>query len=333
MTAQFKARLIGTGAYLPERVLTNGDLEKLVETSDEWIVTRTGMRERRIAADDEFSSDMGISAAKKALEMAHFAPEKLDLIICATQTPDYLFPSTACLIQAGLGARQAAAFDISAACSGFIFALATAKAYLSAGIYKNILVVAAEKLSSVTDYQDRSTCILFGDGAAAALVTSEDRPGFTIGAIDLGSDGSLSDILNQPGGGCRIPASEKSVGERLHYMKMDGNKVYRHAVTQMEASCCACLEKAGLAESDISWLVPHQANIRIIDTLASRFSMPRDRVFVTVHKYGNTSSSSLGIALDELTRNTPISEGENLLLTAFGGGLTWGSAILKKEGS
>lgn len=332
MEKRLKARVVGMGAYLPEKILSNADLEKLVDTSDEWIFTRTGMKERRIAAENEFSSDMGTRAGLKALESAKMSAEQIDLIVCCTQTPDYIFPSTACLIQDQIKALNASAFDIQAACSGFIFALATAKAYLESGLYKNILVVAPEKLSSVTDYQDRSTCVLFGDGAAAAVVSSDKRTGLYISTVDMGVDGSLGSILFQPAGGSRHPASETTIKERSHTIKMEGNTVFRHAVTRIKASCTNVLKKAGLSGSDIAHLVPHQANIRIIDAVLRDFSIPKDRAFITLHKYGNTSSSSVGIALTELLEEKELKSGDHLLLTAFGGGLTWGSAILTQEG-
>ncbi len=324
-----KARIIGTGAYLPKKVLTNADLEKMVETSDEWIVTRTGMRERRIAADDEFTSDMGIKAANQAIKKAQINPREIDFILVATLTPDYNFPSTACIIQSALK-LEAAAMDIKAACSGYIYALSVAKAFIEAGIYRNILIVASEKLSSIVDYEDRSTCVLFGDGASACIVSSEGK-GLLIREAVLGSDGDLTEILMMPGGGSRAPVCQQTLDEKMHYIKMGGREVFKHAVRRMESSSKECIEKAGLEEGQISWLVPHQANIRIIDAIAKRFDVPNDRVFVTLDKYGNTSASSIGIALDELLEQKQIASGENILLTAFGAGLTWGSTVLTYE--
>jgi 3-oxoacyl-[acyl-carrier-protein] synthase-3 len=324
-----KAKIIGTGSYLPERVLTNADLEKIVDTTDEWIVSRTGMRERRIAAEQEFTSDMGLKAAKKAIEKAGLEPNDIDLILVATLTPDYTFPSTACIIQAGLGI-EAAAMDMQAACTGFIYALSMAKAYVESGLHKNILIVAAEKLSSIVDYEDRSTCVLFGDGASACVVSAEGK-GFFIRNVVLGSDGCQTDILKMPAGGSRNPTSSETVQNKLHFIKMEGREVFKHAVRRMESSSKECIEKAGLQESDINWLVPHQANNRIIEAIAKRFQVPNDRVFVTVDKYGNTSASSVGIALDELLEEKEIASGDNILLTAFGAGLTWGSTVLTHE--
>ncbi len=324
-----QAKIIGTGSYLPKRVLSNADLEKIVDTNDEWIVSRTGMRERRIAREDEFTSDMGIEAAKLAIQRAGIDPQAIDLVLVATLTPDYVFPSTACIIQSSLG-LEAAAMDIQAACSGYIYGLSIAKAFIESGLYKNILIIASEKLSSIVDYQDRGTCVLFGDGASACVVSSEGK-GLVIRDVVLGSDGDLTDILKMPGGGSRNPATKETVEQRMHYIKMEGREVFKHAVRRMESSSKECIDKAGLQESDISWLVPHQANNRIIEAIAKRFQVPNERVYVTVDKYGNTSASAVGIALDELLNEQTIASGENVLLTAFGAGLTWGSTVLSHE--
>ncbi len=324
-----KAKIIGTGSYLPEKVLTNQDLEKMVDTSDEWIVTRTGMKERRIAKEGEYTSDMGASAARKAIQKAGVKPDEIDFILVATLTPDYIFPSTACLIQNALGAKRASGADIQAACSGFLYLLNIAKSFVESGIYKNVLVIASEKLSAITDYKDRSTCILFGDGAAACVVSSEGD-GLEIESIELGADGEQADLIILPAGGSRQPASQMSVENGDHFIKMAGNEVFKHAVRRMEAACKDCLEKVGLSEKQISWLIPHQANLRIIDAMAKRFEhLPSDRIFKTVQKYGNTSASSVGIALDELLQTAPLQSGERILLTAFGAGLTWGAGILR----
>jgi 3-oxoacyl-[acyl-carrier-protein] synthase-3 len=324
-----KAKIIGTGSYLPERVLTNADLEKMVDTTDEWIVTRTGMRERRIAAKEEFTSTLGVKAAKSAIKSAEIEFDQVDLIIVATLTPDYIFPSTACLIQSELGIA-AAAFDIQAACSGYIYGLSMAKAYIESGLYNTVLLVASEKLSSIVDYEDRSTCVLFGDGAAACVVSSE-RKGLALGNVVLGSDGCQSDILLMPAGGSRNPASSETVKAKLHAIKMGGKEVFKHAVRRMESSSKECIEKAGLNEDDIRWLIPHQANIRIIDAIAKRFHVPIDRVVITVDKYGNTSASTVGIALHELIRDDKVDSGDTVLVTAFGAGLTWGSMVLTHD--
>jgi len=327
-----KARIIGTGSYVPSKVLANSDLEKMVETTDEWIVTRTGMRERRIADASECTSDMGFQAALKALEKAELSAESIDLILVATLTPDFMFPSTACLIQSKLKASKAAAVDIQAACTGYIYGLAIAKAFVESGMYRNILLIASEKLSSIVNYKDRNTCVLFGDGASACIISSDrQKPGYLIRDISLGSDGDQSKLLILPAGGSRMPASQDTVSSNLHYLHMEGKDVFKHAVRRMESSSKECLDKVGLVEGDISWLIPHQANVRIIEAIAKRFEVPMERVFLTIEKYGNTSASSLGIALDELIAQKEIKSGENLLLTAFGAGLTWGSSILTKE--
>lgn len=327
MKKSTKARIIGTGCYLPEKVLTNQELEKMVETSDEWILSRTGMKERRIARSDEFTSDMGYEASLRALQSAGIGAEEIDLILVATVTADYVFPSTSCLIQARLKAVNAAAFDIMAACTGYIHALSQAKAYIDAGVYKNILIVAAEKLSSIVNYKDRNTCVLFGDGASACVVSHSGK-GLRICDICLGADGDLADLITLPAGGSRNPTTAETVASDQHYLKMEGKEVFKHAVRRMEAASKQCLDSAGLAESEISWLIPHQANMRIIEAIAKRFAVPSERVYLTIHKYGNTSASSVGIALDELLREKQIQTGENILLTAFGAGLTWGACIL-----
>jgi 3-oxoacyl-[acyl-carrier-protein] synthase-3 len=329
---QQKAKIIGTGSYLPERVLTNRDLEQMVETSDEWIVSRTGIKERRIAREDEFTSSMGALAAAKALQAANRTALDIDYILVATLTPDFFFPSTACLIQQALGAKNAAALDIQAACTGYLYALSLAKALVESGQYKNILIIAAEKLSSITNYKDRSTCVLFGDGASAAVVSLHGS-GLAIDSLRLGADGEQADLLKMPAGGCRAPASIETVTRGDHFIKMAGNEVFKHAVRRMEAACKECLDALKLTEQEISWLVPHQANLRIIDAIAKRFThLPQERIFKTVEKYGNTSASSIGIALDELLTNHKIKAGEKILLTAFGSGLTWGAGVLRAEG-
>ncbi len=329
-----KARIIGTGSYLPKQVLTNQDLEKMVETSDEWIVSRTGMKERRIAAKEEASSDMGYLAALSALEDAKVSSAEIDLILVATLTPDHSFPSTACLLQSRLKAVKAAAMDVQAACTGFLYALSTAKAFVESGMYKNVLVVASEKLSSIVDYADRNTCILFGDGASSCVVSSEaGEKNLFIRDICLGADGELSELLILPAGGSRSPASLETLSSGMHYLKMEGKEVFKHAVRRMEAASNSCLDRLGLVEKDISWIVPHQANIRIIEAIAKRFQVSMEKVYITIHKYGNTSASSIGIALDELLKEKALSKGENLLLPAFGAGLTWGASILTVGGS
>jgi len=324
-----QAKIIGTGSYLPERVLSNHDLEKMVETSDEWIVSRTGMKERRIARADEHTSHMGAAAASAAIADAGITADQIDFIIVATTTPDYIFPSTACLIQQQIGAKKASGVDIQAACTGFLYALSMAKSFVESGVYKNVLVVAAEKLSSITNYKDRGTCILFGDGAGACVVSSEGK-GLSIACITLGADGEQADLLILPAGGCRQPASAESVACGQHYIKMAGNEVFKHAVRRMEAACKECLDAGGSSEKEVTYLIPHQANVRIIDAIAKRFEhLPPERIFKTVHKYGNTSASTVVIALDELRKQYQVQPTDQILLTAFGGGFTWGAALLK----
>lgn len=326
-----QARIIATGAYVPERVLSNADLEKMVETSDEWIVTRTGMKERRIAAPHEFTSDMGYEAGFKALEQSGLSADRLDLILVATLTPDHIFPSTACLIQKKLKAVNAACVDIQAACSGYIYALSMAKAFIESGMYQNVLVIASEKLSSIVNYKDRNTCILFGDGASACIVSNRGK-GLHVVDINLGADGEQSQLLILPAGGSKYPASKETVEGEMHFLKMEGNEVFKHAVRRMEMASNLCLENTGIQGHDIKWYVPHQANMRIIEAIAKRFEVPMERVYRTIHKYGNTSASSLGIALTELLVEHPPSEGDHYLLTAFGAGLTWGASILTYRG-
>lgn len=332
MSSVFKARIVGLGNYLPKRILTNQDLEKMVDTTDEWIASRTGIQERRIGAPDEFPSDMGYYAAEQALKAAQVSPKDIDLILLATITSDYLCPSTAALVQSKLKATRAAALDIQAACTGFLYALSIAKAYIEAGIYRRVLVIASEKLSSITDYQDRNTCVLFGDGASAAVVSNEGE-GWSIDAINLGADGDQGGLLVVEGGGSRLPATEESIAARKHFLKMEGKEVFKHAIRRMTAAAKKCLGDAGLTEKQILWIIPHQANIRILEALSRSLNVPMEKVFITLQKYGNTSASSIAIALTELTQKESFSEGDAFLLVAFGGGLTWGAAILTKIGA
>ncbi|PCI78161.1 3-oxoacyl-ACP synthase [Candidatus Aerophobetes bacterium] len=329
MKSSKQARIVGLGSYLPTQVLSNADLEKKVDTTDEWIVTRTGMKERRIAAPEESASSMGCLAAKAALDKAGMSPDDVDLILVATLTPDYIFPSTACLIQSKIGAGSAAAMDIQAACSGYIYGLSTAKAFIESGTYKNVLVVATEKLSSIVDYEDRNTSILFGDGATACVI-SDKGEGFFIGGITLCSDGKEPEILILPAGGSKNPATIETVKNKEHFIKMKGKELFKYAVRMMEDAVKKSLEKVGLTEEDISYLVPHQANIRIIDALARRFKIGAEKIYLTIHKYGNTSASSVGIALDELCVEKELKEGDNVVLCAFGAGLTAGAVVLTK---
>ncbi|WP_348664030.1 ketoacyl-ACP synthase III [Chlamydia vaughanii] len=325
-----KASIWATGSYLPEKILSNSNLEQMVDTSDEWIVTRTGIKERRIAAENEYTSIMGAKAAEKAIKNSGLNKDQIECIIFATSAPDYIFPSSAALAQAYLGIKEAPSFDCMAACTGYLYGLSVAKAYVESGVYNNVLLIAADKLSSFVNYEDRNTCVLFGDGGAACVV-GESRPGaLEITNVSLGADGSLADLLSLPAGGSRIPASEKTLKEGKHFISMEGKEVFKHAVRRMEFAAKTCIAKAGIEEGDIDWLVPHQANERIIDAIAKRFDIEESKVFKTLSKYGNTAASSVGIALDELLREHVINSDEYLLLVAFGGGLSWGAVILQQ---
>ena len=326
------ARITGMGSYLPEKILSNQDFEQMIDTTDEWITSRTGIKERRIAGEHEFTSTMGAASAKTAMEDAGIKAEDVDLVLVATMTPDYISSSTAAMIQHQIGATRAAAFDLQAACTGFLYALATAKAYVESGMYKCVLLVATEKMSTYVNYKDRKTCILFGDGAASAVISNQGE-GLAIDNICLGSDGELVKLIVIPAGGTRHPTSHQSIDEAKQYFDMDGKEVFKHAVRRMSASAKESLTKAGLKEEEISWLVPHQANMRIMDAIAKGFNIPADRMYKTVQKYGNTSASSIPLALDELVKTHQIKNGEHILLAAFGAGLTWGASILTKVNS
>lgn len=318
----------GLGAYLPEKILTNADLEKMVDTSDEWIVGRTGIKERRIAREDEATSDMAVEAAKKALQDARLKPDDIELIIVATITPDMFFPSTACVVQNKLGVNHAPAFDISVACSGFIYGLAIANQFIGTGIYKHVLVVASEKLSSITDWSDRSTCVLLGDGAGAAVLGPVNRG--KILSCYLGADGSKGDLLKMPAGGSRIPASRQTVEDKLHFLKMEGAELFRHAVKIMAEAALKATEPLGLKGSDIDLIIPHQANIRILNAVAKRMGVdPSEKVYLNIEKYGNMSAASTAVALVEAVGEGRIKKGDTILLDAFGAGLTWGAIVIK----
>ncbi len=323
-----RSKILGTGRYLPEKVLTNFDLEKIVVTSNEWIVSRTGIETRHIVGEDQATSDMATEAAKKALEKAGISADEIDMIIVATITPDMAFPSTACLVQANLGATKAAAFDLEAACTGFVYGLSIADAYIRAGIYKHILVIGAEAMSRILDWTDRNTCVLFGDGAGAAVIgTSEGEEGIL--STILGADGDGGKFLLQPAGGSRRPASAETVANREHTVNMSGTDVFKFAVRIMGNASLEAIEKAGLQLEDINILVPHQANMRIIGAAAKRLALPMDKVKINLNKYGNISAASIPIALDEALEEGMINPGDNIVLTGFGGGLTWGSAVIR----
>lgn len=320
--------ILGTGSYLPEKVLTNADLEKMVDTNDEWIVSRTGIRERRIAAPEEASSDLSVKAAEKALKKAGIRAEELDMIIVTTVTPDMNFPATACLVQDRLGAKKAATFDLSAACTGFIYGISTGAQFIATGVYKYVLVIGVECLSRIVDWTDRNTCVLFGDGAGAAVLGPVEE-GYGFLSFELGGDGSGGNLLNLPAGGSRLPASEKTIRERLHYVHMSGREVFKFAVRVMGNATEEALAKAGLSKEDIDFLVPHQANIRIIDSAVKRLGLTEDKVVVNLDRYGNMSSASIPVALDEAVERGQIKKGDTMVLCGFGGGLTWGATVLK----
>ncbi|MDD3987991.1 MAG: ketoacyl-ACP synthase III [Candidatus Omnitrophica bacterium] len=319
--------IIGVGEYLPDKVLTNHDLEKLVDTTDEWIITRTGIKERRIASDNEAVSDLAIKAAREALEDAKLAPQDLDLIILATVTGDMPFPSTASIVQNALSAKHAAALDISAACAGFVYALSIAQQFIGSGTYKNALVIGAEKLSAVTDWKDRNTCVLLGDGAGACVV-SEVKEGGILSTY-LGCDGSNMELLNMPAGGSRMPASHETVDSRMHYLKMRGNELFKIAVKSMTMAAEKVLEQAGLTFRDVDLIVPHQANSRIILAVAKKLGIPEDKIYLNIEKYGNMSSASTVTALVEAVKEGRVKKGDIVLLDAFGAGLVWGACIIK----
>ncbi len=321
------AGILGVGSYLPQKIVDNFHFEKIMDTSDEWIKARTGISERRMAEEDESSSDLGTKAALKAIECAKLSPEDIDLIIVATSTPDMILPSTACLIQANIGAHNAAAFDVSAACSGFVYGLSIGEQFIKSGIHKNVLVIGTEVMSRILDYNDRSTAILFGDGAGAVVIGNVDEGGIL--STYLGSDGRGKDFLKVPAGGSRLPASKNTVENRLHNIQMAGNDVYKFAVRIMGESSLKALEMANLSTDDIDYLIPHQANIRIIEASAKRLKLDMDKVYVNLGKYGNMSAASIPVAMDEAYRQGKINKGDNVVLVGFGGGLTWGASVIK----
>lgn len=323
-----KTRIIGTGAYLPERVMTNADLTRMVETTENWILERTGIRERRIADVNEAASDLAVPAARRALEMAGMNENDLDLIIVATCTPDMFFPSTACIVQDRIGARQAFAFDLSAACSGFLYALSTADQYIRNGGIRNALIIGSEVMSRVIDWTDRNTCVLFGDGAGAAVLQRSEGDRGVL-STHLHSDGRLWNLIQMPGGGSRIPPSSKMLAERQPYVKMKGNETFKVAVRTLEEAVYETLKACNVPPADLALLIPHQANIRIIKAVAQRLGLPLEKVILNVDRYGNTSAASIPIALDEAVRQGKVHDGDLLLLEAFGAGLTWGSALVK----
>ena len=320
--------ILGVGSYVPERILTNADLEKMVETSDEWITSRTGIKERRIAAENEFTSDMAAMAARRAMEAAGIKPEQIDLIIVSTLTPDMMFPSTACLVQQKIGARRAAAFDVEAACSGFIYALEIGQQFIMSRTYDTVLVIGAEKLSTIVDWTDRNTCVLFGDGAGAAILQNRENAHGLLTAC-MGADGEKSDLLYMPGGGSMCPATKNSVAAGLHYLRMDGKETFKNAVNAMMTAAREALRRCELDITQIKCVIPHQANRRIIEAVGERLGATEQQVFVNLDKYGNTSAASVAIALDEAVRTGVVQRGDLVLMVVFGAGLTWAAAIIE----
>ena len=325
MSERIYSRIAGTGSYLPEKVVTNDDLAKVVDTSDEWIHSRTGIRERRVAAEGQTTSDLGYQAALKAIEAAGIAADEIDLIVVGTTTPDYVFPSTACLIQQKLGVAGCAAFDVNAACSGFVFALSVADKFVRTGTSKTVLVVGVETLTRMVDWTDRTTCVLFGDGAGAVVLKADAETGIL--STHLHADGSKKDLLRCPVGvSAGFSENEPNAGVRI---QMAGNDVFKHAVKALDSVVDETLEANGLDKHDLDWLIPHQANLRNIEATAKRLDMPMERVIVTVDRHGNTSAGSVPLALDEAVRSGRVQRGQLLLLEVFGGGFTWGSALLR----
>lgn len=322
------AHIVGWGKYVPPKVVTNADLSRSVDTTDEWIVTRTGIRERRVAGPKESAATMGFAAAREALEVAGVLPTDIDLIICATATPEYSFPSTASLIQDALGATKAGAFDLSAGCSGFVYGLSLAAQVIQGGGHKIVLVVGAETLSRITNWQDRGTCVLFGDGAGAAVLQASNERGGVLSSL-VRSDGSGGDLLMIPAGGSHTPASMQTIQQGLHYIQMNGREVFRFATRVIDKATREVVEKAGLTLNDIQLFVPHQANLRIIQAATRSLELPDDRVFVNLDRYGNTSSASIPIALCEAFENGRLKRGDKIVLVGFGAGLTWAAAVVE----
>lgn len=328
MSALGGSTIVGMGKAIPSKVITNHDLERLVNTTDEWIVTRTGIRERRVVPDGVTTSDLGFEAATEALRDAGMDAADLDLIIVGTATPDMILPATACILQDRLGARHAGAFDVSAACTSWVYAAAMAHGYIAAGLAENVLVVGAETLSKITNWRDRDTCVLFGDSGAAVIMRPAP-PGQGFLSFVLGADGSGGPLLSLPAGGSRAPASFETVERGLHYLQMNGREVYKFAVRCIPRAIASVAEQAGISLEDVACFIPHQANIRIIDAAAERLGQPREKFFVNVERYGNTSSASVPVALYEAWEEGRIAPGDLLILVAFGGGLTWGACALR----
>jgi len=324
----YRTRIIGTGSHIPDEVLTNQDLESMVDTSDEWITSRSGIKERHICSNGESCSTLSCEAARKALKMAGIAPGEIDMIIVGTVTADMITPSVSCMLQHRLKAKKAFAFDVSAGCTGFIYGMCIADNFIRAGSCEKALVIGCDTLSKITDYQDRTTCILFADGAGA-VVLSREKGGSGILSTHLYSDGAYEKLLYMPGGGSANPASAETVKNREHYLRMDGNKVFKIAVKSLEDAAVAALEHNNLTGGDLDLLISHQANSRIIQAIAKRLGLPPEKVFMNIHKYGNTSAGSIPLALDEANRQSLLKTKDLILLDAFGAGFTWGSALIR----
>ncbi|MBP7936941.1 MAG: ketoacyl-ACP synthase III [Phycisphaerae bacterium] len=329
MAKRLPFTILGVGHALPGRIMTNADFEKILDTSDEWITTRTGIRERRICAEDENTLTMALQASRAALAAAGCQPKDLDLIILATCTPAYPIPATACFLQHQLGCRHIPAFDLSAACSGFIYAFSTAVGMMTVSPYKRALIIGAETMSRVTDYQDRGTCILLGDGAGAAVLAPADDKVTGVYDLHLGADGGGAELITVPAGGSWLPSSLRTVEDRLHYLKMNGREVYKFAVTKMQEVIRDAVQRAGIKMNDLALVIPHQSNARIIESAIEKLGLPADKVAVNIDRYGNTSAASIPIALAEAVQDGRIHKGEWLLMAGFGGGLTWGTVLIR----
>ncbi len=328
MEKGYKASITGVGSFLPDKVLTNDDLSKTLDTTDEWITKRTGIRERRVVENGVAASDLAVEASLRALDDANVLPTEVDLIITSTITPDCLFPSTSCYVQEKLGARNAGAFDLLAACAGFVYALSVAKSFVASGAMKTVLVVGAECMSKITDYTDRSTCILFGDGAGAVVVQQGNGRREII-TTHLGSDGSQAELLMLPAGGSKLPASRETIDSGLHYIKLRGKEVFKQAIINMVDVITKTAAENNIQVEDIDMIIPHQSNIRIIEAAMEKLKLPREKAYVNIDRYGNTSSASIPIAIDEIEKGNMLKPGDTALLVAFGGGLTWSSSIIK----
>ncbi len=326
-TKKPRVGIIGVGKFVPTKVLTNADIEKMVDTSDEWITTRTGIKERRIAGEGIAAAFMGSEAAKEAIENAHLSPENIDLIITATITPDMQFPSTACLIQSRIGATNAACFDIGAACAGYVYGIAIAEQFIRSGMYRNALVIGSEKMSSVTDWKDRNTCVLLGDGAGACVMSEVEEGGIL--SVYLGSDGRNAPLLEIPAGGSLRPATHETIDERLHYMKMSGGELFKEAVKIMADAGNKAMALSGIKCGEVDLVIPHQANIRILMAVAKRMNLPPSKVYLNIERYGNMSSASTAVALTEAVQEGKIKKGNKIILDAFGAGLVWGAIVIE----